>query len=112
MLPCGHCFCSACVAFLEKRECPECRTKMGKKELPRNFALLDLIASISTVSATSSNGEMVVGDKRKRDRIEADELLAMLNLKDPTEDDIINATNRFIKKATAHSGLQKQPYTS
>ena len=32
---------------------------------------------------------------------DTDELLAMLNLKDPTEDDIMNATNRFIKKATA-----------
>jgi len=32
---------------------------------------------------------------------DTDELLAMLNLKDPTEDDIINATTRFIKKATA-----------
>jgi hypothetical protein len=32
---------------------------------------------------------------------DTDELLAMLNLKDPTEDDIINATTRFIKRATA-----------
>ena len=32
---------------------------------------------------------------------ETDELLTMLNLQDPTEDDIINATNRFIKKAKA-----------
>jgi hypothetical protein len=30
---------------------------------------------------------------------DTDELLAMLSLKDPTEDDIINATNRLIKKA-------------
>ena len=32
---------------------------------------------------------------------DTDELLAMLNLQDPTEDDIINATNRFIRKAKA-----------
>jgi hypothetical protein len=32
---------------------------------------------------------------------DTDELLAMLSLKDPTEDDIMNATNRFIKRATA-----------
>jgi hypothetical protein len=32
---------------------------------------------------------------------ETDELLAMLNLQDPTEDDIINTTNRLIVKATA-----------
>jgi hypothetical protein len=32
---------------------------------------------------------------------DTDELLAMLSLQDPTEDDIINATNRFIRKAKA-----------
>jgi|688.fasta_scaffold44587_2 hypothetical protein len=32
---------------------------------------------------------------------ETDELLAMLNLTDPTEDDIMNATNRLINKANA-----------
>jgi hypothetical protein len=32
---------------------------------------------------------------------DTDELLAMLNLRDPSEDDIINATNRLINKANA-----------
>jgi outer membrane biosynthesis protein TonB len=32
---------------------------------------------------------------------DTDELLAMLNLQDPTEDDIVNATTRLINKATA-----------
>ena len=32
---------------------------------------------------------------------DTDELLAMLNLTDPTEDDIVNATTRLINKATA-----------
>ena len=32
---------------------------------------------------------------------DTDELLAMLGLTDPTEDDIINATDRLIQKATA-----------
>jgi hypothetical protein len=75
LLRCGHSFCTACLARLlleSPRDggalrCPRCRAATqltsGMKpdggydlsELPRNFALLDLIASVSLASSLSSS---------------------------------------------------------
>ena len=48
LLTCGHSFCSECLASLPQEECPNCRKPFklessGVSNLPKNFALLDVI---------------------------------------------------------------------
>jgi hypothetical protein len=67
--PCGHTFCKSCLLRLPNpTKCPECYKPVTGNidDLPLNFALIDVLSCISSVSAPLVAAVAVSSDNKKK----------------------------------------------